>query len=110
MEKQNTDAVTFSNDKILQAILESESSILENMGKMFSTDSKEKGQMGFIQLVSSLERSGGDFLAEADRIKTFLCALACKECAIADILNAIACLRAVDRNLISDESTCCECK
>lgn len=109
MEKQNANEVTFTDTEKLQSILQSESSILSAMGQIFSSDSKESGQQGLVQMISSLDRHGIDIVKKSELIKTFLCALACKEFAVADILNAIACYKAVDKGLIQDESTCCEC-
>ncbi|MBU3192441.1 hypothetical protein [Clostridium algidicarnis] len=94
-EMQNTDA-----------LIEAEAAILQCMADEFCNDIVPTLQGGESS-VSVQQESEINAEKRARLVKEFLCAYACKEYAIADIIDAVACKISVDNRIIKEE---CDCK
>lgn len=97
---------TLTEMQITDALVEAEAGILQCMAAEFCNDIVPalKGGTSAME-VTSVTRIDAE--KRARLVKEFLCAYACKECAIADIIDAVACKISVDNGIIKED---CDCK
>lgn len=94
-----------TNEQSINAIAAAEASILQCMSDLFY-DVDNNGALIPRTLVSNVI-AVNDIDEDATLIKDILCAFACKEFAIADILNSLACrLSFENRSMISEDCDC----
>jgi len=108
---------TLTQLKSIDAVAEAEAGILSCMSALLytptsTTDPKPKSPSLLANINALLTDDSGNVLPltsdVASLIKQILCAYACKEVAIADIVNALACKLGITTGVISapDDDTC----
>ncbi|WP_142413399.1 hypothetical protein [Hathewaya massiliensis] len=100
----------------IDAIIESEAGLIQCMARLFCGERNPTTGVvgpGLVPFLKSINRNvPGNIEKRAELVKQILCSYGCKECAIAEVVEALADKIVVDKDIVGSERdcSCCKCK